>query len=121
MAQNPTAAKLMGINITMLTGLTWAIALMLAGVAGILIAPKVSLSPFMMADVAVKAFAGAVLGGMTSLPGAVIGGLLIGIFDNMVQYYLPSGMSGIMTFLIIVLVLTIKPNGLLGVTVRKKV
>jgi branched-chain amino acid transport system permease protein len=120
MAQNSSAAQMMGVNVGLLTGLTWMIALMLAGVAGILIAPKVSLSPLLMADIAVKSFTAAVLGGITSLPGAVVGGLLVGIIDSLVTYHL-QGWQGMAAFLIIVLILTIRPNGLLGKTVRKKV
>ncbi len=121
MAQNPSAARLMGVNVGLLTGLTWMLALMLAAMAGILAAPKVFLQPLMMATIVVNAFAAAVLGGITSLPGAVLGGLAIGIIDNLVKFYLPDGLSGIISFLIIVLVLTVRPNGLLGKTVRKKV
>ncbi len=120
MAQNPTAARLMGVNVGLLTGLTWMLAIMLAAVAGILAAPKISLSPNMMDDVAVKAFAAAVLGGITSLPGAIVGGLLIGIISNLVDFYLP-GFSEMASFIIIVAILTIRPNGLLGKVVRKKV
>ncbi len=120
MAQNPTAARLMGVNVGLLTGLTWLLAIMLAAVAGVLAAPKISLSPNMMDDVAVKAFAAAVLGGIGSLPGAVVGGLLIGVISNLMDFYLP-GFSEIASFIIIVGILTIKPNGLLGKVVRKKV
>jgi len=120
-AQNAFAARLMGINVGRLNGLAWALALMLAAIGGILAAPKLLLEPGMMTDVGVKAFAAAVLGGITSLPGAVLGGLLIGIIDNLVGFYLPDGLRATIAFLIIVLVLTIKPNGLLGKTIRKKV
>ncbi len=120
MAQNSSAASLMGVNVGLLTGLTWMIALMLAAVAGVLIAPKVSLSPLLMADIAVKSFTAAVLGGITSLPGAVVGGLLVGIIDSLVTYHL-TGWQGMAAFLIIIVILTVRPNGLLGKTVRKKV
>ncbi len=120
-AQNAFAARLMGINVGRLNGLAWALALMLAAIGGTLAAPKLSLSPDMMTDVSVKAFAAAVLGGITSLPGALLGGLLIGVIDNLVGFYLPDGLRATIAFLIIVLVLTIKPNGLLGKSHRKKV
>jgi branched-chain amino acid transport system permease protein len=120
-AQNPFAARLMGINVGRLNGLAWAMALMLAALAGMLAAPKLQLEPSMMTDVAVKSFAAAVLGGMNSLPGALLGGLLIGIIDNLAGFYLPDGLRSTIAFLIIVVVLTIKPNGLLGKTIRKKV
>lgn len=121
MAQNPAAARLMGVNVGWLTALTWVLAVMLAAIAGILAAPKVFLSPIMMTTVVVNGFAAAVLGGITSLPGAIVGGLAIGIIDNLVGFYLPDGLRGMSAFIIIVLVLTIRPNGLLGKTVRKKV
>lgn len=121
MALNPNAARLMGVNVGFLTGLTWMLAMMLVAIGAILVAPKIALSPLMMADVTVKGFTAAVLGGMTSLPGAVVGGVLIGIIDNMVGFYLPDGFRGISSFVIIVAVLTLKPNGLFGKTVRKKV
>ncbi len=121
MAQNPSTARLMGVNVNLLTGLTWVLAIMLAAIAGILAAPKVFLHPLMMANVVVNSFAAAVLGGITSLPGAVLGGLVIGIVDNLVGFYLPDGLRGMSAFVIIVLVLTIWPNGLFGKTVRKKV
>lgn len=121
MAQNPTAARLMGVNVGWLTALTWVLAVMLAAIAGILAAPKVFLSPVMMTSVVVNGFAGAVLGGITSLPGAIVGGLAMGIIDNLVGFYLPDGLRGMSAFVVIVLVLTIRPNGLLGKVVRKKV
>jgi branched-chain amino acid transport system permease protein len=121
MAQNPTAARLMGVNVGNLTGLTWMLSMMMGAIAGMLIAPLVSLNPNMMAAVAINGFAAAVLGGLTSLPGAVVGGLLMGIIDNLVGFYAPDGLRGMGAFVIIVLVLTFKPNGLLGKTVRKKV
>jgi branched-chain amino acid transport system permease protein len=120
-AQNAFAARLMGINVGRLNGMAWGLALMLAGIAGVLAAPKLQLEPTMMADVGVKAFAAAVLGGLTSLPGAVLGGLLVGIIDNLAGFYLPDGLRATIAFLIIVVVLTVKPNGLLGKTIRKKV
>ncbi len=120
-AQNAFAARLMGINVGRLNGLAWALGLMLAAIGGILAAPRLQLDPSMMVDVGVKAFAAAVLGGINSLPGALVGGLLIGVIDNLAGFYLPDGLRATIAFLIIVLVLTIRPNGLLGKTVRKKV
>lgn len=121
MAQNPSAARLMGVNVGRLTGLTWMLSLMMGAIAGMLVAPTIALSPNLMANVVIYGFAGAVLGGLTSLPGAVLGGVLMGIIDNLVGYYLPDGLRGMAAFAIIVFVLTLRPNGLLGKTVRKKV
>jgi branched-chain amino acid transport system permease protein len=121
MAQNAFAARLMGINVGRLNGFAWALSLMLSVIAGVLAGPRLQLEPNMMTDVGVKAFAAAVLGGMTSLPGALVGGLIIGIVDNLAGYYLGNGLQASIAFLIIILVLAVRPNGLLGKTVRKKV
>ena len=121
MAQNAFAARLMGINIGRLNGFAWALSLALSVIAGVLAGPRLQLEPNMMTDVGVKAFAAAVLGGITSLPGALLGGLIIGIVDNMAGYYLGNGLQASIAFLIIILVLAFRPNGLLGKTVRKKV
>lgn len=121
MAQNAFAARLMGINVGRLNGFAWALSLMLSVIAGVLAGPRLQLEPNMMTDVGVKAFAAAVLGGITSLPGALVGGLVIGIVDNLAGYYLGNGLQASIAFLIIILVLAVRPNGLLGKTVRKKV
>ena len=121
MAQNAFAARLMGINIGRLNGLAWALSLMLSVIAGVLAGPRLQLEPNMMTDVGVKAFAAAVLGGITSLPGALLGGLIIGIVDNLAGFYLGNGLQASIAFLIIILVLAVRPNGLLGKTVHKKV
>jgi branched-chain amino acid transport system permease protein len=121
MAQNPNAARLMGVNVSRMTTLTWAIATMLGAIAGMLIAPSTFLEPLMMADVAVKAFAAAVLGGFTSMPGAVLGGLALGLVDNLVGTYISQDLRSTFAFAIIIGVLVVRPNGLLGRTVKKKV
>jgi branched-chain amino acid transport system permease protein len=121
MSQNPNAARLMGVNVNRLTTLTWALAAILGAVAGMLIAPITSLEPLFMASVAVNAFAAAVLGGFNSLPGAVVGGLVLGIVDNLVGVYLKGELKSTFAFIIIIGILVIRPNGLLGRTVRKKV
>lgn len=121
MSQNPVASRLMGVNVGRMTTLTWALASMLGAIAGMLIAPSTFLEPLMMADVAVKAFAAAVLGGLTSMPGAVLGGLVLGIADNLVGTYLSLELRNTFAFAIIIGVLVVRPNGLLGHTVKKKV
>jgi len=121
MAQNTIAARLMGVNTERMTTLTWALSTMLGAIAGMLIAPNTFLEPLMMADVAVKAFAAAVLGGFTSMPGAVLGGLALGVIDNMVGTYLSQELRSTFAFAVIIGVLVIKPNGLLGTRVKKKV
>ncbi len=119
-AQNRMAAQLMGINIDRINALGWGVGTALGAVTGILIAPLNYLDPNMMGDVALKAFAAAVLGGFTSLPGAVVGGLVLGIIDSVVGFQVPELRTTI-AFLLIVLVLVVRPGGLLGTREIKKV
>lgn len=119
-AQNRVAAQLMGIHIDQINAIGWGLGTALGAVTGILIAPLNYLDPNMMGDVALKAFAAAVLGGFTSLPGAVVGGLLLGIIDSVVGFQVPELRTTI-AFLLIVLVLVIRPGGLLGTHQIKKV
>ncbi len=119
-AQNKLAARLMGINVNGINALGWALGTALGAVTGLLIAPRNSLDPGMMGDVAVKAFAAAVLGGLTSLPGAVVGGLILGVIDSIAGFKEP-GLKTTIAFALIVLVLAIRPAGLLGKKVIKKV
>ncbi len=119
-AQNRLAAQLMGINVNQITAIGWGLGTALAAVTGILIAPLNYLDPTMMGDVMLKAFAAAVLGGFTSMPGAVVGGLLLGIMDSVVGFQVPELRTTI-AFLLIVLVLVLRPGGLLGTHAIKKV
>ncbi|MBI4788407.1 MAG: branched-chain amino acid ABC transporter permease [Chloroflexi bacterium] len=119
-AQNRMAAQLMGININRINAIGWGVGTALGAVTGILIAPLNYLDPNMMGDVALKAFAAAVLGGFTSLPGAVVGGLLLGIIDSIAGFQIPELRTTI-AFLLIVVVLVIRPGGLLGTHEMKKV
>ena len=119
-AQNRLAAQLMGISINRINAIGWGVGTALGAVTGMLIAPLNYLDPGMMGDVALKAFAAAVLGGFTSLPGAVLGGLLLGIVDSIAGYEMPELRTTI-AFMLIVLVLVIRPGGLLGKREIKKV
>jgi branched-chain amino acid transport system permease protein len=119
-AQNRQAAQLMGINIDRINGVGWGVGVALGAVTGILIAPLNYLDPTMMGDVALKAFAAAVLGGFTSLPGAVVGGLLLGVIDSLAGFLVPELRTTI-AFMLIVLVLVVRPAGLLGRHQTRKV
>lgn len=119
-AQNRLAARLMGINTNHINGIGWGVGVALGAVTGMLIAPLNYLDPTMMGDVALKAFAAAVLGGFTSLPGAVVGGLLLGVVDSVAGFAAP-GLRTTLAFLLIVLVLVVRPAGLLGKHEIKKV
>jgi branched-chain amino acid transport system permease protein len=119
-AENRSAARLMGIRIGRISALGWGLGTALGAVTGMLIAPLNYLDPGMMGDVALKAFAAAVLGGLTSLPGAVVGGLSLGIIDSVAGFEVPELRNSI-AFALIVVVLVVRPGGLLGTHEIKKV
>ena len=112
-AQNPEVAKALGIPVTTVLISTWAVAAVLGGAAAILFAPTTTLTPNLMLDPLNKGFAAAVLGGMTSLPGAVLGGYILGIAEAIVGYVSPT-FKLTLAFVIIIAVLVVRPEGLLG-------
>ena len=118
--QNKTAAKLMGIRTNRVLMFTWGISSLVGCVAGLLLAPK-SMEPFMMWDPMLKGFSGAVLGGMTSIPGAVFGAYLVGIVENLFGQYVSMEFKSAVAFAIIVIVLCIKPSGIFSRHYVKKV
>ncbi len=113
-SQNIFAAKLMGVDVKSVFSYTWAIATVMGAVAGLLVVPTLFLSPTFMELVTVKAFAAAVLGGFGSLPGAVIGGFLLGVIENVFGFYVSTALKSTFVFLFIVLILYLKPAGLFG-------
>jgi branched-chain amino acid transport system permease protein len=118
--QNEMAARLMGIRTHRVHMITWGISAMVGTVAGMLIAP-VLLEPYMMWDPMLKGFASAVVGGMTSLPGAVFGAYILGIIEHLFGGYVSIEFKSVVAFAIIVLVLCIKPSGLFARHYVKKV
>lgn len=118
--QNPTAARIVGIRTNTVLMLTWAISSMVGALAGLLISPTI-MHPFMMWDPMLKGFAAAVMGGMTSLPGAVAAAYLLGIIENLFGGYISIEFKSVVAFAIIVLVLCIKPSGLFARHFVKKV
>jgi branched-chain amino acid transport system permease protein len=118
--QNVTAARVMGIRTKRILMLTWGISSVVGCVAGLLIAPTI-MHPFMMWDPLLKGFAAAVMGGMTSLPGAVVAAYLLGIIENLFGGYVSIEFKSVVAFVIIVLVLCIKPSGLFARHYVKKV
>jgi branched-chain amino acid transport system permease protein len=119
--QNPLAARIMGIRTKWILSFTWAISSMVGAVAGMLIAALGVLDPPMMMDPLLKGFASAVLGGMTSLPGSAVGGALLGIIENLFGGYVSLAFKSIVAFAIIVVMLCIRPSGLLARHYEKKV
>jgi branched-chain amino acid transport system permease protein len=118
--QNHMAARLMGIRTNRILMITWGISSLVGCVAGLLLAPT-TMQPYMMWDPMLKGFAAAVLGGMTSLPGAVFGAYIIGIIENLFGGYVSIEFKSVVAFFIIVLVLCVKPSGLFARHYVKKV
>jgi branched-chain amino acid transport system permease protein len=118
--QNKVAARIMGIRTNRILMVTWGISSMVGAVAGLLIS-TITMQPYMMWDPMLKGFAAAVMGGMTSLPGAVFGAYLLGIIENLFGGYISIEFKSVVAFVIIVLVLCVKPSGLFARHYVKKV
>jgi len=119
--QNTDAAKLMGINVTRTIAVTYALSTALAGLAGLLIAPLFSVHSDMGTLFGIKAFAVAILGGITSASGVMLAGLLYGISEAMVTALLGSSYTQIVMFSVVIAALALMPNGLFGRAPVKKV
>jgi branched-chain amino acid transport system permease protein len=121
-AQNPASAKLCGIRVGHMLAIGWGLAAAIGATAGIMVAPVLFLDPNMMGGVLLYAFTGALLGGITSPVGAVIGGLVVGVTENLVGTYLiASQLKLTVALALIVLVLVFKPNGLFGTAIVRRV
>jgi len=120
-SMNRRAARLMGVNVARVSMTAWAIATAVSVVAGMLIAPLTFLDFEMMVIVLLKAFAGAILGGFNSLPGAVVGCLAIGVIENLFGAYVSTAFKDAFAFGIIVVVLMARPAGLFTRRVAAKV
>jgi branched-chain amino acid transport system permease protein len=119
-SQNQLAAYYMGIPVKKLNGMVWGLASAVAAVAGLLLAP-ITFVHANMGFIGLKAFPAAVVGGFGSLPGAIVGGLIIGIVESLAGFYLPEGFKDTAAYIVVLLMLMIKPNGLFGEALRKKV
>ena len=119
-AQNRLAAILMGIKVKRVSTVTWAIASMIGGVAGILFAPVIFVDTN-MGVVAIKSFVGCIIGGFGSIPGCILGGILLGVIEAVIGYYLPTEVKQVLVFLVLIGVLCIRPTGLLGIPKIKKI
>lgn len=119
--QNRDAARLMGINAKVVVAFAFAISTALAGLAGLLIAPLFSVHSDMGTLFGLKAFAVAILGGITSASGVILAGLLYGVIEALVTAYLGSTYTQIVVFSMIILALALRPNGLLGHATINKV
>jgi len=119
-SQNQLAAYYMGIPVKRLNGMVWALAAAVAAVAGLLLAP-ITFVHANMGFIGLKAFPAAVVGGFGSLPGAIVGGVIIGVVEALAGFWLPEGFKDIAAYIVVLLMLVLKPNGLFGEKLRKKV
>ncbi|HMN22517.1 MAG TPA: branched-chain amino acid ABC transporter permease [Ottowia sp.] len=119
-SQNQLAAYYMGIPVKRINGLVWALAALVAAVAGILLAP-ITFVHANMGFIGLKAFPAAVVGGFGSLPGAIVGGLIIGVIESLSGFYLPEGFKDTAAYIVVLIMLVIRPNGLFGERLMKKV
>jgi branched-chain amino acid transport system permease protein len=119
-SQNQLAAYYMGIPVKRLNGLVWGLAAALAAIGGILLAP-ITFVYVNMGFIGLKAFPAAVIGGFGSLPGAIVGGMIIGLLEAFSGFYLPEGFRDITPYIAVLIMLMIRPNGLFGEELRKKV
>ena len=116
---NPKAAQIVGIRLSRIRMMVWALAGVISAVAALLITPKVLITPD-IAHMAILAYAAAIVGGFTSLPGAVVGGLLIGVIENLVGLFISTNAIVVAPFLAILVTLIVRPQGLLGGKVQVK-
>ena len=119
-SQNQLAAYYMGIPVRRLNGLVWGLSAAVAALAGLLLAP-ITFVHANMGFIGLKAFPAAVVGGFGSLPGAIVGGLTIGLVEAFAGFYLPEGFKDIAAYVVVLVMLVVRPNGLFGGNARKKV
>ena len=132
-AQNPSSARLVGVRVDWMLALGWGLAAAIGSVAGAMVAPVVYLEPNMMASILLYGFAGALVGGISSPGGAVFGGFLVGVLENLVAYFgnltektfgvyiLGNGEKLSIALIIVIAILTLKPAGLFGHVITKRV
>ena len=119
-SQNQLAAYYMGIPVRRVNMLIWGLSAAVATFAGILLAP-VTFVHSNMGFIGLKAFPAAVVGGFGSVPGSIVGGLIIGVVEQFAGRYLPEGFKDIAAYVVVLIVLMVKPSGIFGETMRKKV
>jgi branched-chain amino acid transport system permease protein len=113
-AQNPVSSRLVGIRVGWMLALGWGLAAAIGAIAGMMVAPTVFLEPNMMGGILLYAFAGALLGGIDSPGGAVIGGFIVGVLENVVGAYVGTELKLTVALVLIVGVLVVRPSGMFG-------
>ncbi len=119
-SQNQLAAFYMGIPVRRINMLVWGLSAAISACAGLLLAP-ITFVHANMGFIGLKAFPAAVVGGFGSIPGALVGGLIIGVVETLAGFYLPEGFKDIAAYIVVLVMLAVKPNGLFGENLRKKV
>lgn len=119
-SQNQLAAGYLGIPVHAMFSLIWALAAGVAAVAGVLLAP-IAFVHSNVGFIGLKAFPAAVLGGFGSIPGAILGGLIIGVVEELSGLYLPEGFKSVSAYIVLLAVLMVRPQGLFGVSLRERV
>ena len=120
-SQNPTVARMMGVSISRSSAIAWGLGGLVGGISGILVAPSLFLDTNLMGALLIKAFAGGVLGGLNSLIGVFLGCLSLGIAENLVGAYVSPAFGEAITFIIIIAVLIVRPEGVFGRVRARKV
>lgn len=121
-SEDKGAATLMGINVNGTIAVTFAIGSSLAAIAGVLLCSAYpSLTPYTGSMPGIKAFVAAVFGGIGSIPGAMIGGILLGVIENLAKAYISSQLSDAIVFSVLIIVLLVRPTGILGKKINEKV
>jgi branched-chain amino acid transport system permease protein len=113
-AQNPVSSRLVGIRVGWMLALGWGLAAAIGAIAGMMVAPTVFLEPNMMGGILLYAFAGALLGGIDSPGGAVLGGFIVGVLENVVGAYVGTELKLTLALVVIVGVLVVRPSGMFG-------
>lgn len=120
-SENLPAAQTLGIPTRGVLALSWGLAAAMGVLAGLFLAPSLFLDPFFMLEPFLKGFAAAILGGLNSLPGAIVGGLILGVSEALAGAYIAIGLKNTLAFVIIILVLLVRPEGLLGEEFKERV
>jgi len=116
---NPKAAQIVGVSLVRIRMAVWALAGLISAISAILITPKILITPD-IGHIAILAFAAAIVGGITSIPGAIVGGFIIGIAENLVGLFVSTNAIVVAPFLAILIVLIVRPQGILGGKVQVK-
>ncbi len=120
-SENLPGAQTLGIPTRKILALSWGLAAFLGVLAGLFLAPALLLDPFFMLEPFLKGFAAAILGGLNSLPGAIVGGLILGVAESLAGGFVSIAFKNTLAFIIIILVLLVRPEGLLGEEFKERV